>query len=126
MGKHIRGALLACVPRLLLIPVAHCGHVRHGCVDQFFLSAPLHAHVTIHHPHFTFPSFFLLRSSRDPPPSHLNFSTHSPFLACRTCLGCYIHNRGSSPSGHAILLVHLARTSHFHLLDRSLISVSCP
>src|SRR3954467_5749831 len=95
-------------------------------VSTIFLAAPLYAQVIIHHTHFTFPSFFLLRSSRDPSPSHLNFSTHSPFLACKTCFGCYISNRGGLRS-----LIYPspvdARTSPFHLSrDRSLISVSCP
>src|SRR3954464_6159068 len=76
-------------------------------------------------PHFTFPFFFLLRSSRDPSPSHLNFSTHSPFLACRTCLGCYISNKGSSPLSH-LLLRSRAHLSFPSSRDWSLISVSCP
>src|SRR3954467_15316523 len=94
-------------------------------VSTIFLAAPLYAQVIIHHTHFTFPSFFLLRSSRDPSPSHLNFSTHSPFLACRTCLGCYIRNRGSSLVSH-LLLRSCAHLSFPSSRDQSLVSVSCP
>src|SRR3954471_4111672 len=90
-----------------------------------FASSTLCTCVIIHHPHFTFPFFFLLRSSRDPSPSHLNFSTHSPFLAYRTFLGCYIRNRGSSPVSH-LLLRSCAHLSFPSSRDRSLISVSCP